>query len=62
MFMYARKNLDLARSGVQTMPISSFKYFLDIPLHLAEATLNAIENGIGKLSREQVMKIVGQAT
>jgi farnesyl-diphosphate farnesyltransferase len=60
MFAYARKNLDLARAGVTSMPRSSFKYFVDIPLHLAEATLTAIENGVGKLSREQVMQIVGQ--
>ena len=62
MFVYARKNLDLAKAGVTSMPKSSFKYFVDIPLHLAEATLNAIENGVGKLSREQVMQIVGQTT
>jgi farnesyl-diphosphate farnesyltransferase len=61
MFTYARKNLDLAWTGVKSMPKSSFKFFVDIPLHLAEATLNAIENGFEKLSREQVMQIVGQA-
>ncbi len=60
MFSYARKNLDLAKAGIVTMPRSSFKYFVDIPLLLAEATLKAIENGLGKLSREQVMQIVGQ--
>ncbi len=62
MFKYARKNLDLARAGVVTMPKSSFKYFVEIPLLLAEATLNAIESGVGKLSREQVMQIVGSAS
>ena len=61
MFNYARKNLGLARAGVASMPKSSFKYFVEIPLLLAEATLNAIENGLGKLSREQVMQIVGSA-
>jgi farnesyl-diphosphate farnesyltransferase len=60
MFAYARKNLDLARAGVVSMPKSSFKYFVDIPLHLAEATLTAIESGVGKLTREQVIQIVGQ--
>jgi len=60
MFRYARKNLDLAKTGVATMPKSSFKYFVNIPLLLAEGTLNAIENGVGKLSREQVMQIVEQ--
>jgi farnesyl-diphosphate farnesyltransferase len=62
MFAYARKNLDLAKAGVASMPKSSFKYFVEIPLLLAEGTLNAIENGVGKLSREQVMQIVGEAS
>lgn len=62
MFNYARRNLDLARAGIVSMPKSSFKYFVDIPLHLAEATLSALESGVGKLSREQVMQIVGQTT
>jgi farnesyl-diphosphate farnesyltransferase len=62
MFTYARKNLDLARKGIKSMPKSSFKYFVDIPLHLAEATLTAIENGVEKLTREQVLQIVGQVT
>jgi farnesyl-diphosphate farnesyltransferase len=60
MFLYARKNLDLAKAGLNRMPKSSFKFFVDIPLLLAEATLNAIQSGVGKLSREQVMQIVGQ--
>jgi farnesyl-diphosphate farnesyltransferase len=62
MFHYARKNLDLAKEGIKSMPKSSFKHFVEIPLQLAEATLNAIENGMGKLTREQVMQIAGQAT
>jgi farnesyl-diphosphate farnesyltransferase len=62
MFKYARKNLDLARAGVASMPKSSFKYFVEIPLLLAEGTLKAIENGVGKLSREQVMQIVESVT
>jgi farnesyl-diphosphate farnesyltransferase len=62
MFAYARKNLNLAKAGLKSMPKSSFKYFVKIPLNLAEATLKAIENGAGKLTREQVLKIVGQTT
>jgi farnesyl-diphosphate farnesyltransferase len=58
MFSYARKNINLAKSGVICMPKSSFKFFVDIPMRLAEATLDAIENGAWKLSREQVMQIV----
>ena len=60
MFAYARKNIDLAKAGVTSMPKSTFKYFVEIPLHLAEATLNAVESGDGKLSRKQVLEIVGQ--
>jgi farnesyl-diphosphate farnesyltransferase len=60
MFAYARNYLTLARSGIESMPKGSFKYFVEIPLLLAEATLNAIQNGTGKLSREQVVQIVGQ--
>ncbi len=59
MFNYARKNLELAREGLTSMPKNSFRYFVEIPLLLAEGTLKAIENGLGKLSREQVLKIVG---
>jgi farnesyl-diphosphate farnesyltransferase len=62
MFIYARKNIELAKTGVISMPKGSFKYFVEIPLLLAEATLNAIENGVGKLTREQVVQIVGSAT
>jgi farnesyl-diphosphate farnesyltransferase len=61
MFEYARRNLDLAKAGVTSMPNSSFKFFVEIPLRLAEATLDAIETGVGKLTRDQVMKIVAQA-
>lgn len=61
MFAYARKYLGLARQGLSSMPKSSFKYFVETPLHLAEATLGAIESGVGKLTREQVLQITGQA-
>ncbi len=60
MFAYARNYLELARGGVKSMPKSSFKYFVEVPLLLAEATLDAMEKGFGKLSREQVMQIVSQ--
>ena len=60
MFLYARKNIDLAKVGINSMPKSSFKFYVDIPLLLAEATLNALQSGAGKLTREQVRQIVGQ--
>jgi farnesyl-diphosphate farnesyltransferase len=62
MFSFAKRNLDNAKAGINSMPKSSFRFFMDIPLLLAEATLNAIQSGVGKLSREQVMQIVGQTS
>jgi farnesyl-diphosphate farnesyltransferase len=59
MFAYARNYLRLAKKGVKSMPKGSFKYFVEIPMLLAEGTLQALEMGVGKLSREQVMQIVG---
>jgi farnesyl-diphosphate farnesyltransferase len=61
MFIYARKNLELAKAGILQVPQGSFKYLVDIPLALAEATLQALERGQPKLTRSQVMQIVGQA-
>jgi farnesyl-diphosphate farnesyltransferase len=61
MFAYARKNLDRARAGIARISQESFKCLVDIPLALAEATLQALENGQSKLTRSQVMQIVGQA-
>ncbi len=61
MFLYARRNLTLAREGVKTMPRDAFKYLVEIPLLLAEATLDVLESGKEKLTRIQVLKIVQQA-
>ena len=60
MFAYARKNLEQAKVGIALISQESFRYLVDIPLALAEATLQAFENGQPKLTRSQVMKIVGQ--
>jgi farnesyl-diphosphate farnesyltransferase len=59
MFAYARKNLEQAKAGIGQISQVSFRYIVDIPLALAEATLQAIENGQSKLTRSQVMQIVG---
>ena len=61
MFVYARRNLDLAHEGVQAMPRDAFKYLVEIPLLLAEATLDVLERGQEKLTRVQVLKIVQEA-
>ncbi len=60
MFAYARNYIELAKNGIKAMPKGSFKYFVEIPLLLADGTLDAIEKGAGKLSRQQVLQIVGQ--
>ncbi len=60
MFVYARRNLAYAREGVQDMSRDAFKYLVEIPLLLAEATLDVLENGQEKLTRMQVLKIVQQ--
>jgi len=61
MLIYARRNLLLTREGVQAMPRDAFKYLVEIPLLLAEATLDMLERGQEKLTRAQVLKIVKQA-
>jgi farnesyl-diphosphate farnesyltransferase len=60
MFSYARKNLAQARLGIARVTQASFRTMVDIPLALAEATLHALENGQSKLTRSQVLQIVGQ--
>jgi farnesyl-diphosphate farnesyltransferase len=60
MFAYARRNLVVARTGVDLMPRDAFKYLVEIPLLLAEATLDVLESGKEKLTRLQVLRIVQQ--
>jgi farnesyl-diphosphate farnesyltransferase len=60
MFVYARKNIELAKTGIALVSQASFRGLVDIPLALAEATLQALENGQSKLTRSQVLQIVGQ--
>jgi farnesyl-diphosphate farnesyltransferase len=60
MFAYARRNIDLAKAGVAAAPQQSFQYLVKIPMALAEATLQALENGQEKLTRSQVLKIIGE--
>jgi farnesyl-diphosphate farnesyltransferase len=61
MYAYARKHIEQAKAGIALIPAQSFRCLVDIPLALAEATLNALENGQPKLTRSQVMQIVSQA-
>ena len=59
MFAYARTNLELAKSSIAAISREAFQGLVEIPLALAEATLAALENGQPKLTRSQVMRIVG---
>ena len=58
MFSYARQNLDLAKEGIKTTPRKAYKYLVEIPLLLADATLDALERGEEKLGRPQVLRII----
>lgn len=60
MFAYAYEQLNLAKLGARTMPNMAFKYLVEIPLLLAEATLKVLERGEEKLSRSAVIQIVRQ--
>jgi farnesyl-diphosphate farnesyltransferase len=60
MFAYARRNIEQAKISISLISHKSFRYMVDIPLALAEATLIALENGQDKLTRTQVLQIVGQ--
>jgi farnesyl-diphosphate farnesyltransferase len=60
MFDYARRQLELAKVGIASQPAQSFRMLVDIPLALAEATLTALEKGKPRLSRVQVLRIVGE--
>jgi farnesyl-diphosphate farnesyltransferase len=60
MFVFARKNIDQAKSSISLISHKSFRCLVDIPLALAEATLQALEDGQPKLTRSQVLQIVGQ--
>ena len=60
MFTYTRGKLNGAKAKVKFIPRDAFTYLFEIPLVLAEATLNALENGNTKLTRSQVRQIISQ--
>ena len=57
---YARQNVSRARREITPIPQLAFAYLVEIPLSLAEATLDTIESGRTKLSRQQVLQIMAQ--
>ena len=62
MFEYARENLAEADAYLASIPKQTTIYeFCKIPLALAHGTLDALAKGKEKLSRPEVLKIVGSA-
>ncbi len=62
MFAYARENLAEADAYLASIPKETTIYeFCHIPLALAHGTLDALAKGKEKLSRPEVLKIVGAA-
>lgn len=60
MFTYARRNLDLGDEYTKDLTVGPVYYFCKIPLALAFSTLDAIEAGQEKLTRNSVMEIVNE--
>jgi len=60
MFAYARENLDSFGAYLKTLPETTYKSVVESPRALAYATLDALERGEKKLSREAVLDIVRQ--
>lgn len=57
MSAYARRLLEQVRPGLKLMPEKAYQYLVKIPFKLADATLDAMEKGQAKLTREQVLQI-----
>ena len=60
MHRYAWRHLAQADTYARTLPAAPFEALIHIPLALATATLHALERGESKLSRDEVLVIVGQ--
>ncbi len=60
MHQYAWRHLTQAATYARTLPAAPFEALIHIPLALATATLHALERGESKLSRDEVLEIVGQ--
>lgn len=62
MHRYARRNLSLADAYTADLPKGPALMFCQIPLALAHGTLDALAEGKEKLSRSDVISIVGKIT
>jgi farnesyl-diphosphate farnesyltransferase len=61
LMQYARECLERAESYAMAVPSRAFHLLYTIPLKLAYATLDALERGEAKLSREAVLALVAEA-
>lgn len=62
MFVYTRRNLELADAYIADIQPGPVLQFCSIPLALAHATLHALAAGEGKLNRAAVLDIVSKLT
>jgi farnesyl-diphosphate farnesyltransferase len=60
MHRYARSNLDGFSHYAESLPVTTFMSFVQIPRALAYATLDALARGEPKLTRGAVLSIVSQ--
>ena len=60
MHRYARRNLALADAYLEALPVGPALDFCKIPLALAHGTLEALAQGKEKLSRGDVLAIIGK--
>lgn len=58
MHAYARRNLQLADSYTNSLPVGPALDFCQIPLALAKATLDALDEGRDKLEKQEVIQII----
>lgn len=60
MLAYAKKRMNWVKGRVNSVPKDAFACFFEIPLALAEATLDALENRKIKLTRSEVQQIISR--
>lgn len=60
MFDYARRNLSLGDTYIESLNPGSILHFCEIPLALAHGTLDGLAQGKEKISRDEVKEIVSR--
>lgn len=62
MFQYAKENLSKAEQYINSIQNKNIELFCKIPLKLAHATLQALNKGKPKMSRDEVISVVNEVT